>query len=384
MVVHNPSDGVYRGPLTRSPYSGPARSLPNGMPIPTTDFDGFVNPLDPFISRPDPVGGATGAGGRNNGGSGGGGGNGGGGGGNPGPQEVPNPKTRLPKAPAGKPGNYRIRRTPGQSVLDWAKQTLGTWGLDDPAILDAIKNARNENDMLVKIRESDAYKKRFAGNIARAKAGFGMLNEAQYLAQEESYRQAMHAAGLPKGFYDSPDDFAQLMGGDVSVAEVTARADMAGTAMVNKDPEFVKAMKRMYGLTKGELAAYAMDPDRALPLLQRRFDAMELGAEAGRFDIDRGNKRWLNKLVSQGVDQGAARQAFGKVDAIEGDVGRLAGLAGVKQSSDKQLANNELGVGGKKSRRRAKRDNALRSQERARLSGGSGGGGVFGGSTSGF
>ncbi len=288
------------------------------------------------------------------------------------------------RPPRGKPGDYSTRRKPGQSVLDWAKQVLGTWGMDDPAIFDAIKNARNQNDMLIKIRESDAYKKRFAGNIARAEAGFGMLSEAQYLAQEESYRQAMHAAGLPAKFYDSPEDFAALMGGDVSPAEVTARATLAGDAMHNKDPEFVKAMKRMYGLTKGELAAYALDPDRAMPILQRRFDAMELGAEAGRFDIAGAKKGWLNRLVSQGIDQGQAREAFGKVDAISGDLGRLASGAEVKKSTDRQLANNELGVGGKKSRRKAKRDNVLRSQERANLSGGSGGTGMFGTSSSGF
>lgn len=289
------------------------------------------------------------------------------------------------KPPRGRPGNYRTpNRTKGQSVFDWAKQVLGTWGLDDPAILDAIKNARNQNDMLVQIRESDAYKKRFAGNIARADAGFGMLSEAQYLAQEESYRQAMHAAGLPAKFYDNPEDFAELMGGDISPAEVADRAKLAGDAMHNSDPEFVKAMKRMYGLTKGELAAYALDPDRAMPLLQRRFDAMEIGAEAGRFDIKGAKKGWLNRLVSQGIDQAQAREAFGKVDAIAGDLGRLAATSGVKKSTDKQLANNELGVGGAKSRKKAKRDNVLRSQERANLSGGAGGSGMFGTSSSGF
>ena len=61
--------------------------------------------------------------------------------------------------------------------------------------------------ILGRIRETEQYKTRFAGNIARRNAGFNVLSEVEYIQMENAYRQLMRASGLPAGFYDQSSDF---------------------------------------------------------------------------------------------------------------------------------------------------------------------------------
>jgi hypothetical protein len=55
-------------------------------------------------------------------------------------------------------------------------------------------------------------KRRFAGNQQRRKLGLPVLSPREYLETEAAYRQVMESAGLPRGFYDSPDDFSSWIG----------------------------------------------------------------------------------------------------------------------------------------------------------------------------
>lgn len=162
------------------------------------------------------------------------------------------------------PRDPMVAKQGGGSVYDWVLDQFKQYGMGDvgKAALDAIQGSHNEIEAVTAIRNSDAYKQRFAGNVARIQSGKGALSEGEYLAMESSYRQAMRAAGLPKGFYDQPDDLAKWIGGDVSVTEVATRAKTAMDLVNSKDPETLKAFKDFYGVDKGHLAAYYLDQGR--------------------------------------------------------------------------------------------------------------------------
>lgn len=210
------------------------------------------------------------------------------------------------------------------------------------------KNEIDINDgasLVYALKEQEAYKKRFAANERRKSLGFKELSPATYLALEKSYKDTLAANGLPQGFYDSPDDFEKLIGGDVSVAELNNRLKDAYTVVRDASPEVKNKMAEMYGVTDGDLLAYVIDPDRARPLMapdyKRQAQAALIAESAQRLSGFNLNKDVAEQFVRQGITQAEAEAAFTTV----GQMGELrrAGL-GEQQISDVQFAQATLGT----------------------------------------
>ena len=135
-------------------------------------------------------------------------------------------------------------------------------------------------------------------------------------------RDDLRDAGLPPGFYDDQDSIAKLIGGEVSRAELRDRATAAYTAVRQGDPGTVAELKNLYGVSEGELAAYYLDPQKALNAigqrltgkdLIRRTQAAQVSAQA-RQQAGMGlTAQQAEQLVGQGVNQETARQGFGQL-----------------------------------------------------------------------
>jgi hypothetical protein len=195
------------------------------------------------------------------------------------------------------------------------------------------------------LRQQDAYKKRFAANERRKALGFNELLPSTYIALEKSYKDTLAANGLPQGFYDSPDDFEKLIGGDVSVAELNNRLKDAYTVVRDASPEVKNKMAEMYGVTDGDLLAYVIDPDRARPLMapdyKRQAQAALIAESAQRLSALNFNKDIAEQFVRQGVTQAEAETAFTTV----GQMGELRrGGLGEQQITDLQFAQAALGT----------------------------------------
>lgn len=160
---------------------------------------------------------------------------------------------------------------------------LQQWGLDSlaPVVLKLLRQGYNDASAIsYQLSQTDAYKKRFAANDVRIKNGLPPLPPNQYLAAEAAYKQVMRESGMPVGFYDQPDDFTKLIGLDVSPTEVQSRANTAMSFVNSTDPNTRNALMSYYGIDDNHLAAYFLDPNRALPLLQRQAGAGMIGASA--------------------------------------------------------------------------------------------------------
>ncbi len=120
------------------------------------------------------------------------------------------------------------------------------------------------------------------GNENRKKAGLQPLTPAEYLSAEAAYKKVMRDSQLPAGFYDQPEDFAKFLGNDVSPSELQSRVDIANQSIQNADPFYTDSLRRLYGLQSGDMLAYALDPERALPFITRQQKAAQFGAEAAR------------------------------------------------------------------------------------------------------
>lgn len=151
-----------------------------------------------------------------------------------------------------------------------------------------------ESLVVAGLRDTDEYKKRFAGNVERAKkikedvdAGrqprYGLLSEADYVKAEEDYRSILSDYTIP-GFYDTPDSYVNLIANNISPKEVQARATVAQQAASSANPEIRAQLKSMYGIDEKNLAAYFLDPEVATTALKpiAASNAATLAAAAQR------------------------------------------------------------------------------------------------------
>jgi hypothetical protein len=231
-------------------------------------------------------------------------------------------------------------RTQAQRT-DWIAyltQVFNSYGLGTlaPKITQFIQQGFSPDTVALKLQETPEYQQRFSGNESRRKAGMPVLSPAEYLALESDYRQIMRASGLPSGFYDEPTDFAKFIGVDVSPAELKQRVDIAALSLENADPFYTRQLQQYYNMTSGDMLAYVLDPDRALPLITRQAKAAQFGAEAARQGLTVGLPT-AEQFAGLGVTQDEARSGFEQVAAIAPEAQRLGAVfAGQEEAVDQE------------------------------------------------
>ena len=160
------------------------------------------------------------------------------------------------------------------------------------------------------------YQQRFSANRERLARGLTALSEGQYLAMEEALKTQLRVMGMPEGFYDSNDDVDQFIAADVSVAELGLRIEEGYRAVQDADPEVRNQMQRLYGVGERELAAYFLDPDRALNIIQRQARAAVIASEARQaagFDL---GVSTAEELAREGITEQQARAGFGAITEL--------------------------------------------------------------------
>jgi hypothetical protein len=201
--------------------------------------------------------------------------------------------------------------------------TLTGYGLEDliPWAWEQLRSNSPISQILLAMRDEDPYKKRFPGMKLRSDNGHKAISPGDYLIAENAFKQTMAAAKMPAGFFDSPDDFGEWIGNNVSDDEIVGRISMAAEAVRSVNPALKTQLQDLYGIgveNDGELIAYFLDPERAVGIIEQRLqmDAAGLSAAAVR-------------TVGSGIDRKTSEQLAGaNIQAREiGD--RLKGQAGL-------------------------------------------------------
>lgn len=242
-------------------------------------------------------------------------------------------------------------------------EMFSQWGLESLAgkIVDYVKAGYDSNTIYLLLQDSKEWQKRFAGNEARVKAGLPILNPAEYIATERGYRQAMQSAGMPKGFYDKPDDFVKWMVADISPQEVAERAMKARELVDTVDKEQLASLARI-GLGAGDIAAAYLDPKQAKPILDKKIDVALLNAERKRAGFSYSNAR-AEELYDRGIEVDQAREGYQAIAASLPTFDRLAEI----DRTDYSLADAEAEVFSQDAKATQKRQR-LASNERGRFS----------------
>jgi hypothetical protein len=167
------------------------------------------------------------------------------------------------------------------------------------------------------VRDTPLYKARFKGLELRQRNGYSPIDEDMYIQIEREFEQTLRANSMPKGFYDSQDDFANFIGNDVRSDELNTRLQQGYRAVMETEPGTKEELKRLYGIGDSDIAAFLIDPTRF-----QQSEAVKKAEAARRANAAREAGMQLTaaqseELVNRGIGQGTAQQVFQELGATQ-------------------------------------------------------------------
>lgn len=264
-----------------------------------------------------------------------------------------------------------------QSAYDLLYSQFKQYGLESlvEPLKGLITTGVSPAEFTIKLRDTDAYKKRFSANAARVQKGLRALDEAEYIALEDQYQNVMRNYGLPASYYakdamGTQQGFTNLIAGNVSAAELESRVQQA-TDILDKGPkEYMDAIKQFYpDISRGDLLAYVLDPEKALTKIQSTLGAAKIGGEYLRAGLGTDMER-AEELQRQGVTAEAARKGAQAVLDIAPRGGVLSEIYQTGPYGQAQVEEEVYGLAGASEAK--KRREKLTALETASFSGSSG------------
>ena len=301
-TIFDPATGE-RTPVTPSTFTGPSRIRGTGTPATGTTTRPRVTPGAggmPTTGGVTPTGATTGGGSLTGAGA----------------------SMALTNQQAAQE-EFETRRQVGQSAFNLLFEQFNQYGLGGlvEPLRSLIVDGLSPAEFTLRLRETDAYRKRFAANQQRIAKGLRALSEAEYIGLEDQYQNIMRNYGLPSSYYTRGDmgrqeGFERFIAGDVSAAELEDRIQTAQNRVINAAPEVSRALREFYpGISNGDILAYALDPEKAITDIRRKVTAAEIGAGAMQAGLATGVAR-AEELARFGVTGEQARAGFQAVAEV--------------------------------------------------------------------
>jgi len=268
-----------------------------------------------------------------------------------------------------------------QSAYDLLYSQFKLYGLESlvEPLKGLITSGASPAEFTIKLRESDAYKKRFSANAQRIAKGLRSLSEAEYIQLEDQYQDVMRRYGLPDTYYARgemgiQEGFNKFLEGDVSPVELEDRISTAQKRVLNANPEVAAALKEFYpDITNADILAYTLDPKNAIENIKRKVTAAEIGGAATQAGLKTGMTR-AEELAAAGITKQQAQQGFQTVAEVAPRGGQLAEI--YKQSPYTQTTAEAEVFGLAGSVDAAKQRKKLTQLETAAFSGSAGAGAI--------
>lgn len=269
---------------------------------------------------------------------------------------------------------------------------LGQWLADfikgDPTIVD------RKAELIAQLQESEPYAKRFSGltkirayNKKNPTNPIPVMSEGEYLNAENTYKQLLNPV---KDLYgpNINQTIGDLIGNNISAVEVQSRVNAATNWALSADPNVKRALREFYGVTEDMLISYALDPENATTLIEKAAGVANLAGQAYEVQMNvtkQYSESMLNELVASGQARNlveAGQMASAKLQDITTGTAtgyntsagtlatnlKLAGIEGTDLTGE-QVLGAALGT----DTAAASKVTGLKSRERARFEGTTGG-----------
>ena len=273
------------------------------------------------------------------------------------------------------------KRREGQSAYDLLFEEFSRYGMGSlvEPLKQFIQDGISSSEFTLRLRDTEAYKKRFAANASRIAKGLSALNEAEYIGLEDQYQNIMRQYGLPASYYARGDmgrqeGFERFLANDVSAAELEDRVMTAQSRVLNANPEVLSSLKQFYpGIGDGDILAYALDPEKALTDIKRKVTAAEIGSGAMQAGLGISGTR-AEELGAAGITKQQAQQGFQTVAEVAPRGGQLSEIYKQNPYTQTTAEAEIFGLAG--STEAAKQRKKLTSLETAAFGGSAGAGAI--------
>jgi len=263
-------------------------------------------------------------------------------------------------------------------ALSLLEDTFNAYGLSSliPTIQGFMTGNIGAGEATLLLKQTDAYKQRFAGNITRVANGQNALSETDYLSLENQYTDLMSQYGVKN--LATRTQFATLIGNDVSASELNSRLDLAVNKVQNADPQVLATLKSYYPtVSNSDLVSYFLAPGETLPQLQQQTLAAQIGTYAteqltpGATTPEISQARAM-QIAQSGVTESQAKTGYETIGVELPIASKLATIYGASGINYDQTAAEaeQFGLTGAASAARAKQ--RLQELEKAQFSGRSG------------
>jgi hypothetical protein len=222
-----------------------------------------------------------------------------------------------------------------KSAYDLLYAQFKQYGLESlvEPLKDFIMSGVSPSEFVIKLRETDAYKKRFAGNAERIKKGLAAISEAEYIALEDQYQNIMRNYGLPESYWKkdamgTQQGFTNFIGNDVSATELEDRIMNAQNRVLKANPEVSAALKQFYPeITNADILAYTLDPTKGIEDIKRKITTAEIGGAALQSGLQTSLTR-AEELRKYGITKDTAQQGYGAIGSSLMRGSQLASIYG--------------------------------------------------------
>ena len=236
----------------------------------------------------------------------------------------------------------RAKEANRQSAIAAVTARFKQYGLDSLAnkIRDLAIDGATEATITLALQETPEYQLRFAANADRIKKNLSVLSPAEYISLEDSYRQVLRSYGLTQ--FDNDTYVKQFISNDVSAAELSNRVVTAVQRVQNADPAILSQLTDYYGIGRGDLVAYVLDPSQQFQKIQRQVAAAEIGVAAAKQGLQ-SNVAVSEQLAAQGVSQAEAQKGYATIADILPTATKLSEIYGATMDTyDQSTAEQEV------------------------------------------
>ena len=200
----------------------------------------------------------------------------------------------------------------------WAQNLASSWGLSAGianTILDLVNKGFANEALVLELRKSPEYVARFPAMGTMVQRGW---TEQNYVSYEQKMREMETTYGLPQGMLSSPDQVAKMAVANLDEAQVEKRVKINYAAAKQVPSEVRQAMADYYGVTDvdGALAAYYLDPNRSVELLQDQLLTSQIGGAGKRYGIEV-QRQEAERLAQQGITDQEAMTGFQRARALD-------------------------------------------------------------------
>ena len=246
-----------------------------------------------------------------------------------------------------------IKKREGQSAYDLLYTQFAQYGMGSlvEPLKQFIQQGLSKAEFTLRLRETEAYKKRFAANAKRIAAGLTALDEADYIGLEDQYQNIMRNYGLPASYYTKGDlgrqeGFEKFIENDVSATELEDRVMTAQSRVLNANPEVLASLKAYYpDITNGDILAYTLDPTKALSDIKRKVTAAEIGGAATQAGLNLTGAR-AAELGAAGINKQEAQTGFQTVAEVTPRATELSNFYGLSPYTQQTAEQEVFGLAG--------------------------------------